>query len=154
MSGHRSQILGDFRPQKSRPITEERTPHQPGRYCCNPHHCPAVLVIILTVHIFHSPLLSSPLLSVGENLIGPRGKHRNEQRPIHTNMTATRLTEERLDAGVQAPIKIVDGRHWSPGVYRNLRLMGFSLEVVWARAFISLTFISQSSFTKLHTSTV
>jgi hypothetical protein len=31
MFGHHSQILGDFRPQKSRPITEEYTPHQPGR---------------------------------------------------------------------------------------------------------------------------
>jgi hypothetical protein len=43
---------------------------------------------------------------------------------------------------VQAPIKIVDGRHWSPGVYRNLRLMGFTLEVAWAKVFISLTFIT------------
>ncbi len=79
---------------------------------------------------------------VGENLIGPRGKQRNEQSPVHSNLTATRPTEERLDAGVQAPIKIVDGRHWSLGVYRNLRLMGFTLEVAWARAFISLTFIT------------
>jgi hypothetical protein len=37
---------------------------------------------------------------VGENLIGPRGKHRNEQRPVHSNWTATRPTEEHLDAGV------------------------------------------------------
>ncbi len=48
MSGHRSQILGDFRQQKSRPITEECTPHRPGRYRCDPHHCPVVLVIVLT----------------------------------------------------------------------------------------------------------
>jgi hypothetical protein len=53
MSGHCSQILGDFRPQKFRPITEECTPHQPGRYHCNPHCCPAVLVIVLKVHILH-----------------------------------------------------------------------------------------------------
>ncbi len=48
---------------------------------------------------------------VGENLIGPRGEQRNEQSPVHSNLTATRPTEERLDAGVRAPIKIVDGRH-------------------------------------------
>jgi hypothetical protein len=77
---------------------------------------------------------------VGGNLIGPRGKQRNEQSSVHSNLTATRPKEECLNAGVQAPIKIVDGRHWSPGVYRNLRLMGFTLEVAWGRAFISLTF--------------
>jgi hypothetical protein len=53
MSGHCSQILEDFKPQKSRPITEECTPHQPGCYCCDPHCCPAVLVIVLTVRILH-----------------------------------------------------------------------------------------------------
>jgi hypothetical protein len=79
---------------------------------------------------------------VGENLIGPRGEQRNEQSPVNSNLTATRPTEEHLDAGVRAPIKKVDGRHWSLGVYRNLRLMGFTLEVAWARAFISLTFIT------------
>jgi hypothetical protein len=79
---------------------------------------------------------------VGGNLIGPRGKQRNEQSPVHSNLTATRPKEECLNAGVQAPIKIVDGRHWSPGVYRNLRLMGFTLEVAWARALISLLLLN------------
>ncbi len=51
MSGHRSQILGDFRPQKSRPITEECTPHWPSRYCVIFIRCPAVLVIVLTVRV-------------------------------------------------------------------------------------------------------
>jgi hypothetical protein len=36
----------------------------------------------------------------------------------------------------QAPIKIVDGRLWSPGVYQPLRLLGKTLKVAWARAFI------------------
>jgi 8-oxo-dGTP pyrophosphatase MutT (NUDIX family) len=42
----------------------------------------------------------------------------------------------------RAPIKLVDGRPWSPGVYRALRLLGATLEVAWERAFIrtSLTF--------------
>ncbi len=87
-------------------------------------------------------IVVGPASYVGENLIGPRGKQRNEQSPVHSNLTATRPTEECLNAGVQAPIKIVDGRHWSPGVYHNLRLMGFTLEVAWARVFISLTFIT------------
>ena len=36
----------------------------------------------------------------------------------------------------RAPIKMVDGRPWSPGVNRSLRLLGKTLEVAWARAFI------------------
>jgi hypothetical protein len=36
----------------------------------------------------------------------------------------------------QAPIKIVDGRPWSPGVYQLLCLLGKTLEVAWVRAFI------------------
>jgi hypothetical protein len=41
----------------------------------------------------------------------------------------------------RAPIKIVSGRAWSPGIYRSLRLLGKSLDVAWKRAFICpLTF--------------
>ena len=36
----------------------------------------------------------------------------------------------------RAPIKIVDGRPWSPNIYRNLRLVGKSLEVAWEKAFV------------------
>jgi hypothetical protein len=36
----------------------------------------------------------------------------------------------------RAPIKIVDGRPWSPGVYRALRLLGKPLEIAWEKAFI------------------
>jgi hypothetical protein len=40
-----------------------------------------------------------------------------------------------------APTKLVSGRAWSPGIYRALRLLGESLDVVWERAFICpLTF--------------
>ena len=40
-----------------------------------------------------------------------------------------------------APIKMVGGRAWSPGIYRSLRLLGKSLDVAWERAFIHpLTF--------------
>jgi hypothetical protein len=41
----------------------------------------------------------------------------------------------------RAPIKMVGGRAWSPGIYRSLRLLGKSLDVAWERAFIHpLTF--------------
>jgi hypothetical protein len=42
----------------------------------------------------------------------------------------------------RAPIKMVNGRAWSPGIYWALRLLGRSLiDIAWERAFIcSLTF--------------
>ncbi len=52
------------------------------------------------------------------------------------NLTAARPP----DIGAQAPIKIVGGKPWSPGVYHNLRLMGNTLEVAWERAFIRTLF--------------
>jgi hypothetical protein len=36
----------------------------------------------------------------------------------------------------QAPINMIGGRAWSPGVYRALRLQSKSLDVAWERAFI------------------
>ncbi len=40
-----------------------------------------------------------------------------------------------------APIKMVRGHAWSPGIYRALRLRGRSLDVAWERVFIHpLTF--------------
>ena len=36
----------------------------------------------------------------------------------------------------RAPIKMVDRRPWSPGVYRSLHLLGKTLEVGWVRAFV------------------
>jgi hypothetical protein len=46
------------------------------------------------------------------------------------SLTGVRPSDER------APIKLVDGRPWSPGVYRALRLLGRSLETAWEKAFI------------------
>ena len=41
----------------------------------------------------------------------------------------------------QAPIRMVSGRAWSPGIYQALRLLGKSLDVAWERVFIHpLTF--------------
>jgi hypothetical protein len=40
----------------------------------------------------------------------------------------------------RAPIKMVSGSAWSPGIYRALRLLGKTLDVAWERVFIrSLT---------------
>ena len=51
-----------------------------------------------------------------------------------TDKTPTR--DRPAGQGTRAPIKIVDGREWSPGVYRSLRLLGHSLEMAWEKAFI------------------
>jgi hypothetical protein len=48
----------------------------------------------------------------------------------------TAFDEGRSDAGVQAPIKIVDVRPWSPRIYQALHQQGKSLGVAWERAFI------------------
>jgi len=51
------------------------------------------------------------------------------------------LTAEPTKQDQQAPIKMVCGRAWSPGIYQALRLLGKSLDVAWDRAFIHpLTF--------------
>ncbi len=36
----------------------------------------------------------------------------------------------------QAPLKLIDGRRWSPGIYRAIRLRGRKLEVAWEGAFV------------------
>ena len=38
----------------------------------------------------------------------------------------------------RAPLLLVQGKHWSPGVYRSMRLLGRPLMVAWERAFIAL----------------
>jgi hypothetical protein len=42
----------------------------------------------------------------------------------------------------RAPLLYVRGQHWSPGVYRSMRLLGRSVEVAWERAFIALHFLN------------
>jgi hypothetical protein len=50
-------------------------------------------------------------------------------------------TAEPTKQDQRAPIKMVSGRAWSPGIYQALRLLGKSLDVAWERAFIHpLTF--------------
>ena len=53
------------------------------------------------------------------------------------NQKDINLTNARLsNSESPAPIKLVNGRPWSPNVYRNLRLIGKSLEVAWEKAFV------------------
>jgi hypothetical protein len=41
----------------------------------------------------------------------------------------------------QAPLILMSGRAWSPGVYGALRLLGNTLDLAWERVFVrSLTF--------------
>ena len=50
-------------------------------------------------------------------------------------------TAEPIKQDQRAPIKMVSGHAWSPGIYQALRLLGKSLDVAWERAFIHpLTF--------------
>jgi hypothetical protein len=50
-------------------------------------------------------------------------------------------TAEPTKHDQRAPIKMVSGRAWIPGIYQALRLLGKSLDVAWERAFIHpLTF--------------
>ena len=52
--------------------------------------------------------------------------------------------EDELARGVategaeRAPLLYVQGRRWSPGVYRSLRLVGKPMQIAWERAFIAL----------------
>ena len=45
-------------------------------------------------------------------------------------------TAEPTKQDQRAPIKMVSGRAWSPGIYQALRLKGKTLDVAWERVFI------------------
>jgi hypothetical protein len=65
------------------------------------------------------------------DVIRPRVDVIPTDRPrVDVILTGARPSDER------APIKMVNGRPWSPGVYRALRLLGKSLEAAWEKAFI------------------
>jgi hypothetical protein len=72
----------------------------------------------------------------------PRTKKASKEC-VEENQKDLILTADRpsipMTGEKRAPIKIVDGREWSPGVYRNLRLLGRSLEVAWEKAFIRVS---------------
>ena len=48
-------------------------------------------------------------------------------RPIGKESSDTEARAVTVGSGSRAPIKIVDGRPWSPGVYRLIGLLGKTL---------------------------
>jgi hypothetical protein len=84
---------------------------------------------------------------VGDNTKGPKP---TAARPaakvrfavdVEAHVVPTVPTAEPTKQDQRAPIKMVSGRAWSPGIYRAPRLLGRSLDVAWERAFIHpLTF--------------
>jgi hypothetical protein len=56
------------------------------------------------------------------------------------DVEALRTRTQAAKQNQQAPIKIMSGHAWSPGIYQALRLLGKTLDVAWERTFIhSLT---------------
>ncbi len=77
-----------------------------------------------------------------------RGSHLNPNSQVPAKVRFAIDVEVRAEPTAEptklnqcAPIKMVSGRAWSPGIYQALRLLGKTLEVVWERGFIHpLTF--------------
>ncbi len=73
--------------------------------------------------------------TVGDNTKGPARPAAKVWFAVdveaHVGPTAEPTKQDR-----RAPIKIVGGRAWSPGIYQALRLLGKSLDVAWKREFI------------------
>ena len=89
---------------------------------------------------WHCMALCTTPVAVGSKTKGPK---LTTARPAVKVWSGVDV-EARMQAteqNQQAPIKMVSGRAWSPGIYLALRLLGKTLGVTWERAFIcSLTF--------------
>ena len=101
---------------------------------------------------FHAPIpTGEPIMSPGRTMLPvPQtnsvasqecvGEHADDGQMAMNDVGA----EDELARGVgaermeRATLHYVQGRRWSPGVYRSLRLLGKPLQVVWERAFIAL----------------
>jgi hypothetical protein len=84
-----------------------------------------------------SSMLPIPRTSkASQECVGGRENKRN-------NLTYDRPAEpdggQLGQQGSRAPIKIVDGRPWSPSVYRNMRQIGLTLDEAWKKAFIKVS---------------
>jgi hypothetical protein len=81
---------------------------------------------------------------VGDNTKGPKPTAARPAAKFHfaVDVEAHAVqTAEPTKQAQRAPIKMVSGRAWSPGIYQALRLLEKSLDVAWDRAFIHpLTF--------------
>ena len=47
------------------------------------------------------------------------------------DVEALRTRTQATEQDRQAPVKMVSGRAWSPGIYRALSLLGKTLDVAW-----------------------
>jgi hypothetical protein len=84
--------------------------------------------------------LSSENFSVGVDVTnsdeGQTGWFAVDEEVQESTAESTKPKQDR-----RAPIKIVGGRAWSPGIYQALRQLGKSLDVAWEKVFIRpLTF--------------
>jgi hypothetical protein len=105
-----------------------------------PHSTP--ILFLPLVHLADASFISYYLqvaLSVGDNTKGPEPAPARPAAKVrfavdmeaHAGPTAEPTKQDR-----RAPIKIVGGPAWSPGIYQALRLLGKSLDVAWEKAFI------------------
>ena len=85
---------------------------------------------------------------VGEQAVSSKDVEIRDQAPTKDRPKNRRVrfavessTARPTKQDQRAPIKMVGGRAWSPGIYQALRLLGKSRDVAWERAFIHpLTF--------------
>jgi hypothetical protein len=91
-----------------------------------------------------SALRMSTFKTSGKRVIisNPSGKRipvsSGKRVSISVASTSSPASRARLvnNPSSRAPLKIVDGRRWSPGIYRALRLLGKTLNAAWKGAFI------------------
>jgi hypothetical protein len=76
---------------------------------------------------------NAPRLCVGEQA---KGEQTAGDEVATEDELARGVGAERVDE--RAPLHYVQGRRWSPGVYRSLRLLEKPLQVAWRRVFIAL----------------
>ncbi len=80
------------------------------------------------------PVSSGKRVSVSvASTSSPASRARLVNNPGSRASTSSPASRARLvkNPSSQAPLKIVDGRRWSPGIYRALRLLGKTLKAAW-----------------------
>ena len=103
-----------------------------------PKTCTNLDLCICSIPTGRTPLL----LTVGGNTKGSKPAATRPAAKVRfaVDVEVLRTRTQATERNQQAPIKMVSGRAWSPGIYRALRLLK-TLDVAWERAFIhSLTF--------------
>ncbi len=64
-----------------------------------------------------------------------------------SDVAANQMAHQMAEPGdmARAPIKMVGGKPWSPGVYRALQLLRNLVEVAWKQAFVRILIFNQLS---------